>query len=150
STLDLVEGPIVRVVVFKMGRDASRLLVVAHHLAVDAVSWRIVLDDLWGAYTQAKRGLEIALPAKTTSFKRWAERLAEHALSPAATAEAACWLGRPPAVSARLPIDHRRGENDEASARTVVVSLSEDETGDLLREVPDAYRTQINDVLLTA
>jgi amino acid adenylation domain-containing protein/non-ribosomal peptide synthase protein (TIGR01720 family) len=148
TSLDPAEGPIVRVVLFQ--GEPSRLLVVAHHLGVDGVSWRILLDDLWGAYVQTKRGLEMALPMKTTSFKRWAEKLAEHARTDAVAAEAEYWLGRPPAVRARLAVDLERGENDEASARTVMVSLSAEETEKLLREVHDAYRTQINDLLLTA
>ena len=151
SSLDLAEGPIVRVVLFATGEgEPTRLLVVAHHLGVDGVSWRIVLDDLWGAYAQAKRGLQMALPPKTTSFKRWAEKLAEHASSDAVGAEGDHWLRQPRSVAARLPVDLERGDNDEASARTVMVSLVADETEHLLREVPDAYRTQINDLLLTA
>ena len=151
SSLDLAEGPIVRVVLFAAGAgEPTRLLVVAHHLGVDGVSWRLVLDDLWGTYTQAKRGLQMALPAKTTSFKRWAEKLAEHASSEAVGAEAGHWLGQPRGVAVRLPVDLQRGDNDEASVRTVLVSLAADETEQLLREAPDAYRTQINDLLLTA
>jgi amino acid adenylation domain-containing protein/non-ribosomal peptide synthase protein (TIGR01720 family) len=151
SSLSLAEGPIVRVVLFTAGAgEPTRLLVVAHHLGVDGVSWRILLDDLWGACAQAQRGLPMALPAKTTSFKRWAEKLAEHARSDAAGADAGYWLGQPRDVAARLPLDVERGDNDEGSSRTVLVSLAADETEQLLREVPDAYRTQINDLLLTA
>ncbi|MFT3764376.1 MAG: amino acid adenylation domain-containing protein [Minicystis sp.] len=151
TSLDLAEGPIVRVVLFDAGEGApGRLLVIAHHLAVDGVSWRILLDDLWSAYAQAQRGVAPALPAKTTSFKRWAERLVDHARGEAMEAELGYWLGRPRAVAARLPVDLDRGENDERSARNVMVSLGAEETEQLLRQVPDAYRTQINDILLTA
>jgi amino acid adenylation domain-containing protein/non-ribosomal peptide synthase protein (TIGR01720 family) len=151
QSLDLAEGPIVRVVLFDAGAaEPSRLLVIAHHLGVDGVSWRILLDDLWGAYAQTKRGLSMALPVKTTSWKRWAERLAEHARAGAMDGEYDYWLARPPAVAARLPVDLRRGDAEEASTRNVLVSLTEVETEQLLRQVPEAYRTQINDVLLTA
>jgi non-ribosomal peptide synthase protein (TIGR01720 family) len=150
SSLDLAEGPIVRVVLFQAEDGPSRLLVVAHHLAVDGVSWRILLDDLWSAYAQARRSAAVLLPAKTTSWKHWAERLTVHARSDAVAAEAGYWLARPRAAAARLPTDHERGENDEGSARTILVSLTADETEALLREVPDAYRTQINDILIAA
>jgi amino acid adenylation domain-containing protein/non-ribosomal peptide synthase protein (TIGR01720 family) len=148
TSLDLAEGPMLRVVLFS--GEMSRLLVVAHHLVVDGISWRVILDDLWTAYDQTVRGLVMALPAKTTSWKRWAERLVTHARETSLDAEAVHWLAAPPAVAARLPVDRREGENDEASARTVLVSLDVQETERLLREVPEAYRTQINDVLLTA
>src|SRR5262249_37688023 len=54
-----------------------------------------------------------------------------------------------PAAGA-LPVDHRDGANTVATARTITTTLTEDETDALLRQVPDAYRTQVNDVLLAA
>ncbi|APR77526.1 Malonyl CoA-acyl carrier protein transacylase [Minicystis rosea] len=151
ASLDLAEGPIVRAVLFDAGEGApSRLLLIAHHVAVDAVSWGIILDDLGTAYAQAKRGATPVLRAKTTSWKRWAEKLVEHAASAAVAAEIGYWMERPAAVGARLPIDHVRGDNDEGSARTVLASLGAGETEQLLRHAPEAYRTQINDLLLTA
>ena len=92
----------------------------------------------------------MALPAKTTSFKRWAERLVEHAGSPILTDEAAHWATPGNEGVLRLPVDHERGENTEESLRTVSLALTEEETDALLRRVPEAYRTQINDVLLSA
>ena len=151
ASLPLGAGPLLRAVLFDRGPDASsRLLLVIHHLAVDGVSWRILLDDLWAAYAARIRGEPIALPAKTTSFQRWAERLAIHAKDEAIEAEASYWLSRPRPRGVELPVDHERGENTEETARHVLVSLDEDETEALLRRVPEVYRTQINDVLLTA
>jgi amino acid adenylation domain-containing protein/non-ribosomal peptide synthase protein (TIGR01720 family) len=151
SSLDLAAGPVLRVVLFDLGpARPSRLLFVIHHLAVDGVSWRILLEDLWTAYGQRRRGEAIALPPKTTSFKRWAEELAEHAKSPMIRGESDYWLAPERGATHAIPVDHERGENDERSVRAVVASLSADETESLLRDVPEAYRTQINDVLLTA
>jgi amino acid adenylation domain-containing protein/non-ribosomal peptide synthase protein (TIGR01720 family) len=150
-SLHLGEGPLLRVILFDLGPEqGQRLLIVVHHLAIDGVSWRILLDDLWTGYQQRRRGEAIALPAKTTSFKRWAERLSEYARSEAIEAEAAYWLAEPRRRVSPLPVDKSEGENLESSAKTVVISLSADETEALLRRVPEAYRTQINDVLLTA
>jgi hypothetical protein len=57
---------------FDLGEErGQRLLMVIHHLAIDIVSWRIVLEDLQSAYEQAARVQQIALPAKTSSFKAW-------------------------------------------------------------------------------
>src|SRR3712207_7664925 len=53
----------------------------------DAVSWRVLLEDLETAYTQLAGGQTLQLPAKTTSWKAWAERLAEHAASDARSEE---------------------------------------------------------------
>ncbi|MEP7123627.1 MAG: non-ribosomal peptide synthase/polyketide synthase, partial [Byssovorax sp.] len=151
GSLDLERGPVVRVALFDLGKKRpQRLLVVIHHLAVDGVSWRILLEDLWTAYTQVSDGKAISLPAKTTSAKRWAELLAGRARSPEAAREDAYWTGRASLTSARLPVDHLTGANTEGSARSVTVTLTEEETEALLRRVPEAYQTQINDVLLTA
>ena len=151
SSLDLAAGPVLRVVLFDLGPTRpSRLLLVIHHLAVDGVSWRILLEDLWTAYGQRRRAEATALPPKTTSFKRWAEELAEHAKSPSILGEVAYWLDPARAAAHAVPVDRQRGENDEQSVRAVVASLSAEETESLLRDVPEAYRTQINDVLLTA
>src|SRR6185436_15438453 len=94
GSLDLAAGPLARVVLVRMGEGKrSRLLVVAHHLVVDGVSWRILLEDLEIAYTQLERGGLVELPPKTTSVREWAERLAEHAESAELAAEIPFWAG---------------------------------------------------------
>ncbi|MBO0797965.1 MAG: non-ribosomal peptide synthetase, partial [Blastocatellia bacterium] len=151
ASLNLSEGPLLRVAYFDLGKqDAGRLLIVIHHLAVDGVSWRILLEDLQTAYQQLSRGEEIALPPKTTSFKRWAEKLAEYALSEGVKAEQDYWLDETRTRVAALPVDFTGAACTEASSRSVSVSLSVEETKALLQEAPEAYHTQINDLLLTA
>jgi non-ribosomal peptide synthase protein (TIGR01720 family) len=148
--LSIAEGPLAMVVLLDLGEGGQRLLFVAHHLAVDRVSWRILLEDLWSAYQQERRGHRAALPPKTTSFKHWAERLEGYAHRAEVEREEPHWREVARGDTAPLPVDHRRGPDDEGSTRQVAVSLGAGETEQLLREVPDAYRTQINDVLLTA
>ncbi|MFT3774237.1 MAG: amino acid adenylation domain-containing protein [Minicystis sp.] len=150
ASLDIEHGPIAKVVWFDLGPSApGRLLLIVHHMAVDGVSWRILLDDLWTAYGQAKRGDALKLPPKTTSFQRWAEKLAAHARTDAVRDEEPFWLAESRHDVGRLPIE-RSGENTEGSARVVMVELTAKETEQLLREVPEVYRTQMNDILLTA
>jgi amino acid adenylation domain-containing protein/non-ribosomal peptide synthase protein (TIGR01720 family) len=151
ASLDLASGPLVRVVLFDpQGDRPQRLLIVSHHLAIDGVSWRVLLEDLWTAYAQRRRGEAVSLPPKTTSFKHWSERLGALARTDAVAAEESYWLSDVRRLPARLPVDHAEGDNTEQSARSVVVALSPEETQSLLREVPEAYQTQINDILLTA
>jgi non-ribosomal peptide synthase protein (TIGR01720 family) len=151
GSLDLTRGPLVRIALFDLGRGrAGRLLWIVHHLAVDGVSWRILLEDLITAYHQARDSKPIALPAKTTSFKQWAERLAEHARSSGVREELDYWLAEERRRIERLPVDFPGGVNTRVSAQSVPVSLDERETRALLQDVSAAYRTQINDVLLTA
>ncbi|TYR65651.1 amino acid adenylation domain-containing protein, partial [Streptomyces parvus] len=138
-----LDGPVARFV--RISPD--RLLVVIHHLAVDGVSWRILLEDLVTGYQQAAAGRPVDLGAKTTSFKDWAHRLRELAAGGSLDAEGLHWQDIPGSV---LPVDHPGGANTLDSARSVTVALDADETHALLSRVPAAYRTRINDVLLAA
>jgi len=150
ASLNLSDGPLLRVVQFDMGAETGRLLIVVHHLAVDGVSWRILLDDLQLAYKQLTNGERIELPAKTTSFKQWSERLNAYAQSDALQQEIAYWTAASRRRVVQPPTDHAGGENVVGSARVASMSLDAAQTEALLKEVPEAYNTQINDVLLTA
>ncbi|MHC5760523.1 amino acid adenylation domain-containing protein [Nostoc sp.] len=150
ASLNLSEN-LVQVAFFHLGIDKrARLLIVIHHLVVDGVSWRILLEDLQTAYQQLAQGKAIALTAKTTSFKDWSEKLTAYAQSQALKSEVAYWLNESRAAVPPIPVDYTQGANTVASASTVSVSLNEIETRALLQDVPKAYNTQINDVLLTA
>jgi non-ribosomal peptide synthase protein (TIGR01720 family) len=152
-SLSLSEGPLLRVALFDLGpQKPSRLLIIIHHLAVDGVAWRILLEDLMAGYQQLSKGEEVKLPPKTTSFKRWAQRLTEYAQSATLRAELDYWLAETRSQIAALPVDYLGDPqaNTVAASRTVSVSLTVEETKTLLQEVPEAYHTQINDVLLAA
>jgi amino acid adenylation domain-containing protein/non-ribosomal peptide synthase protein (TIGR01720 family) len=151
ASLDLAKGPLVRMVLFRAsqtGRSPS-LLWVIHHLAVDGVSWRILLDDLHTAYQQAKEGQPIQLPPKSSSFQAWAEHLRRWTDSAAFTADAAYWHSLSTTV-APLPIDYPHGSNRVADTRHHLLTLDANATRQLLEEAPAAYRTGINDLLLSA
>jgi amino acid adenylation domain-containing protein/non-ribosomal peptide synthase protein (TIGR01720 family)/FkbM family methyltransferase len=149
--LSLSGGPLLRVALLQLGANrASRLLIVIHHLVVDCVSWRILLEDLQTLYRQLSRGEQMKLPSKTTSFKRWAELLVQHANSGTLQKEQDYWLEESRARVDPLPLDHIAGVNTEESTRSVTFSLSVEETRSLLQDVPGVYNTEINDVLLTA
>ena len=148
AAFNLSDPPLLRVVLFELGAQ-SRLFIVAHHLVIDGVSWRILLEDLHTCYEALIRGETPALPAGTISFKRWAERLDEYARSEELAKESGYWIARPQSVSARLPVNNTPGPNTYASARIVTTRLAEDETRALLHEVP-AARTRIDEVLLAA
>jgi len=145
-SLDLEHGPLVRFALFRMG-EADRVLVVAHHLVMDVVTLGFLAQDLETAYRQAAAGDEVRLPPKTTSFREWAVKLAEHARSGEVRAQAAYWLGQPAAPA--LPVDGG-GANTEGEAGRVSVELGVEDTRALLQEVPPVYQTQVNDVLLAA
>ncbi|MEP7010066.1 MAG: amino acid adenylation domain-containing protein [Acidobacteriota bacterium] len=149
-SLDLEHGPLVRAVRFDLGEEPSRLLIAVHHLAVDGVSWRILVEDLSSVWTCFDRREPARLPDKTTSFKEWAERLVKHSRSAEIVGEIGYWAADARRRAPRLPRDVKGGGNTVSSARNLRVSLSESETRDLLQEVPRAYNTQIEDALVAA
>ncbi|MEU1805438.1 non-ribosomal peptide synthase/polyketide synthase [Streptomyces sp. NPDC019937] len=145
---DLTAGPLLRAVLEADAGPGGQpvLHLTVHHAVVDGVSWRILLEDLDSAY----RGL--ALPAASSPLRRWARRLNDHARGGGFDAEAAYWTELAGACDPSLPVDldGAAGANTYASARSVTVTLDEDETTALLQTLPEVYRTQVNDVLLSA
>jgi amino acid adenylation domain-containing protein/non-ribosomal peptide synthase protein (TIGR01720 family) len=151
SSLDLSAGPVLRVCRFDLGPgNGGRILVIIHHLVVDGISWRVLLEDMQSAYGDLCAGRALSLRAKTTSFKRWAESLQDYAGSAAVASEAPYWLDQLGKPFTRIPLDNPAGVNIESSSQSVLARLSPEETRALLHDVPGAYRTQINDALLAA
>jgi amino acid adenylation domain-containing protein/non-ribosomal peptide synthase protein (TIGR01720 family) len=149
-SLDLASGPLLRAVLVELPDASQRLLLVIHHLVVDGVSWRILLEDLQTAYTQLQSGQAVALPAKTSSTQAWAKRLQAHAQSPALQEELRFWQAQLQGADAGLPCDNPHGGLQNSRAFSVGTHLDQAYTRRLLQEAPSAYRTQINDLLLTA
>jgi len=147
--LSLETGPLMRAVYFGGAEGVDRLFIVIHHLAVDGVSWRVILDDLQSAYKQLARGEEIRLREKTLSFKQWCELLRQKAQDDGALQEFGYWSAQVSSAVPRLPLDHA-GENFVEDSAIETAFLGHEETQLLLRTVPYAYRARINDVLLTA
>jgi amino acid adenylation domain-containing protein/non-ribosomal peptide synthase protein (TIGR01720 family)/FkbM family methyltransferase len=150
-SLDLERGPLARVAYFEWGEGrGGRLLWVMHHLIVDGVSWRILLEDLHTAWQQLEAGGGVMLPGRTMSLQKWAEGLKEWTASGALEEEAGFWLGLKERKVGRLPRDYEGGSNSIKGSETVVRELGEKETMALLRQAPRRYQTQMQDVLLTA
>ncbi|MFI0165618.1 amino acid adenylation domain-containing protein [Streptomyces sp. NPDC017095] len=144
-------GPLLSAVLFSGAPEPDRLFLAAHHLVVDGVTWRVLLSDLELAYEQAARGLPVGLPEKSTGFRDWATRLTEAAASGRFDSERPYWQAVEAASAACPPLPVSRTAPDTlAHARTVEAGLDAELTRALLRDVPAAYRTRINDVLLTA
>ena len=149
-SLDLSNGPLLRAVLINLPQGEQRLLLVIHHLAVDGVSWRVLLEDLQQAYQAAVSGSALTLPARTASIKSWAERLRDHATSAALTSERDYWLRVLQSGEPSLPRDCPEGTQRNRDAAHAQSWLSEELTHALLKVAPAAYRTQVNDLLLTA
>ncbi len=150
ASLDLNQGPLLRAVWFEFGGGEQRVLIVIHHLVVDGVSWRILLDDLETACRQGMAGQCLSLPTKTSSFQYWAARLLQLTRNGGLNLNADYWLDPRRKQAQTLPVDESTGANLACLEDEVVITLSGEQTRALLKEVSAAYRTQIDEVLLTA
>jgi len=153
ASLNLSTGSIIQVVMFNLGDDSdARLLIIIHHLAIDGVSWRILLPDLEKVYQQLIAQKPIVLSAKTTAFIDWSEKLNNYAQSEIVKLELDYWLKQPWSKITSLPTNYVdiQAVNTVSSTGRISVKLSQEETQTLLLSVNEAYNTQINDILLSA
>ena len=144
-------GVMVQAVWFDAGvREAGRLLLSIHHLAVDGVSWRILVPDLAAAWAAIAEGRAPARAARGTSFRRWAHQLAAAAQDAGRERELALWSGMLGAPSLSLFDGELDRVRDVAgTAGHLTLSLPAAITGALLTRVPAAFHGGINEVLLT-
>jgi len=149
-SLDLERGPLVRALLVDGPQGQQRLLIAIHHLVVDGVSWRVLLEDLQNVYRQLSDGQSVSLPAKTSALRDWAARLQAYAGSESLREELSLWQDRLAGPDAVLPVTHPHGSRRNRDADTVSVRLDAEHTRQLLQQAPSAYRTQVNDLLLTA
>ncbi|RBL90504.1 non-ribosomal peptide synthetase [Chitinophaga flava] len=149
SGFELEKGPLLRACLFR-GPEADRLLLVVHHLVVDGVSWRILFDDLSTLLRQYDSGESLQLPLKTDSFNYWQQQLLLYASEAALHEEAVYWSEVESHTIAPLQLDHASGANQVKDTETRSFTLDETMTERLLTKCYKAYRTEINDLLVTA
>ncbi|MGW1863870.1 condensation domain-containing protein, partial [Streptomyces collinus] len=149
AALDPQTGALLRAALLTCPGERPRLFLTAHHLAVDSVSWRILLTDLARAYRQAAEGDPVEPEPVATPFADWAAHLSRRVRAGDLDADLAHWTAEAAEVRTPLPVD-RPGTPLAGSVRTLRTRVDRATTGALLRRVPAVYRTQVNDVLLSA
>ena len=148
-SLDLAHGPLLRALLVDGPQGQQRLLIAIHHLVVDGVSWRVLLEDLQNVYRQLSKGQSVSLPAKTSALRDWAARLQAYAHSESLREELTVWQAQLAGPAVALPVTRPLGALRNRDADTVSVRLDAEHTRQLLQQAPSAYRTQVNDLLLT-
>lgn len=144
TDFDLAKPPLIRIRLYTTDENnGDKILILIHHLAVDGISWRIIIEDLYRAY----KGEE--LPSKTTSYKEWSSMLRKFAGDDKLKEEIKHWEETGSGNFRTLPKD-LDGDNSADSAVTLRTELDEEMTNQLLKDAPKTYNTQINDLLLSA
>ncbi|HLP47394.1 MAG TPA: amino acid adenylation domain-containing protein, partial [Candidatus Kapabacteria bacterium] len=151
ASINLEKGPLMKLGLFHLN-DGDRLLIVIHHLVIDGVSWRILLEDIETLYSQNKRGEKLLLPSKTDSFKFWSDKLLAYANSKIFLKQKTYWqkIESIDAPSSTIPKDFNVDDNYIKDTGSVSFTLRVEETELLFTKVNQIFKTEINDILLTA
>ncbi|MGG6314127.1 condensation domain-containing protein, partial [Paenibacillus macerans] len=146
---DLSRGPLLKAAIFQT-EQGDHLLLAIHHLVVDGVSWRILLEDFVSGYRQASRGERILFQEKTNSFKDWAAALTAYADTEGFLKQRDYWRNLETAHVLPLPKDNLAPVRKAKDAGAESFELSTEETRLLLTKVHEPYGTEMNDILLCA
>ncbi|MFE7558217.1 amino acid adenylation domain-containing protein [Kitasatospora sp. NPDC057500] len=145
------DGLMMQAVLLDAGPDRpGRLLIVIHHLAVDGVSWRILLPDLEAAWNQVAQGRPVRLDPVATSYRGWARALSQEARTARRAGELAWWTAQ--SDTDEPPLGTRALDpalDTHGTAGEVTVELSAEQTAELLTSVPAAFHAEVHEVLLT-
>ncbi|OYE04337.1 non-ribosomal peptide synthetase [Nostoc sp. 'Peltigera membranacea cyanobiont' 232] len=146
QSLDLSQGPLAGAILFQLGgKRPHRLLIVIHHLIIDGVSWRILLEDLGDAI----KGKSLTLP--TSSFQHWSNFLQSFTHSRSIQQEQKFWLAMIKDTQFQLPLDFGdRSSNLESSVKTIALEFTEADTNNFLTQAHKAYRTSPEELLVAA
>ena len=149
--LRLGDGRLIGAAWFRAGGRAPQLLLVIHHLIVDAVSWRVIIEDLSTAVGALTAGRPVLLPEKTTSFQQWARLLREPHVVEAHDAEKLFWDEQERDAVSSLPVvSVVASANTVGQSASVAAALTDEETRALLRDVSRATGARPNEVLLAS
>ncbi|MES2316842.1 MAG: amino acid adenylation domain-containing protein [Pseudomonadota bacterium] len=144
---DPATGPLLRALLLE-APEGGRLFLVAHHLVVDGVSWRILLADMEQAYGQLLSGAPLQLGTKTSSYQQWGETVSGYAHSDALKQQLPYWMAQLNQPVPAMPLHNAAAHAPQSSTRSVRFVLDTDETTALLKRCSQRYRTQINELLL--
>jgi non-ribosomal peptide synthase protein (TIGR01720 family) len=148
----LEDGNLIRIVYFDLGAsEPHKLLIVAHHLIMDNVSFHLLVNDLDTCLSQCARGLAPRLENNTCTYKTWSEALNKSAEEGCFESETDYWLAQ--IVSPQpIPCDMQAGdtENTYGSMRSCEISFSEQQTLAIVNKLPALLHCHVNSILLDA
>ncbi|MRN54975.1 non-ribosomal peptide synthetase [Paenibacillus monticola] len=148
-SIDLENGPLVQAGLFR-SKDEDELTLVIHHLVIDAVSWRILLDDFHDIYLALRQGIEPNLPVKTDSYKLYTSALHDYASSELQTRELQYWEQQFLLSASHIPKDTVAGNGKVRDADVRSLHFTGTGTSVLFEKATGYYRTDASILLLAA
>ena len=145
ASINIETGPLMKVGLFRT-EEADHLMICIHHLVIDGVSWRILIEDLETGYQQYLTNTKIRFPEKTASFKDWSDALDDYSKSDELMQEMRYWQR---VAEGMLGGSIQLAVTKESGIGQTSVTLSAEETSRLLYQSGRAFGTEINDLLLS-
>ncbi len=148
ASFDVYNGPLIKILLFR-NSVKDYVVFVAHHLVIDTVSWRILLEDFNILMGQLHDDKTLKLQNKTHSYQFWAKSLETYAEDKNLLNEIESWGAIDLVADQRIPFN----EIKDPATRTfhkVSFGLDKKFTQSLLRETSSKYQVQINELLLCA
>ena len=147
QSIRLEQGSLFQVVVINLGKQGRKMLMVAHHLIVDGVSWRIILEDINQIYQKEIGASQEIVQYESSSYQTWAKELHSDFTVKNAMSEQDYWNQVMDAAS-KIPYDYDLGEDSIRSTQTVTAYLSKENTTYLRTQIHSTYHTEILDYLV--
>ena len=144
SSFNIENGILIKACVFSLGEDVKRMLIAAHHLGVDGVSWRIILEDIDKMAKQISNGQRITLSSKTNSYQQWAKALTAYSYN---ENEKNYWKQMLTKKFA-FPEEFNMGEETVESSTCIELQLNQYLTQRLLTKANMAYNTEPKDLMI--
>lgn len=139
-----LSNQIMAVIHFKKGNE-NYISIIIHHMYVDGISWRILVDDLNIIFQQIVNNEDIELPTKTTSYKKWVEKLIDYTNSIKCIQDINYWN-----EITKNQIENDRYDNCERDMVKLKGYLSYKETEELLKTICYKYNTGMDVLLLSS
>ncbi|SHI03461.1 non-ribosomal peptide synthase domain TIGR01720/amino acid adenylation domain-containing protein [Chryseolinea serpens] len=149
ASLDLAHGPLIKLALFQ-APDHARLFVAIHHLVVDTVSWRILIEDLTALLEQNEKDMPYTLPSKGVAFMAWSGAIRDYQGRPKYDQAKKYWQEVSQKKCDGLPLDFPQGSNTQADQQVETLRLTEALSAQLLTNANGAFGTQLHELLLTA
>ncbi len=149
SSININNGPLMKIGLFLL-KEETKILIVIHHLVIDGLSWRILIEDFDSLLQQKMMGSDFNLPSKTNSYQIWATKLNAYKNSIGHSLSKKYWEKLKKERVGILQRDNNEGRNLIRDCKNKSIGLTEKQTIDLSTKAYNAFGAQINDILLTA
>ncbi|MFZ1289535.1 MAG: amino acid adenylation domain-containing protein [Melioribacteraceae bacterium] len=148
ASLNLENGPIAKFVYIKT-ENKYYLFLVAHHLVIDSVSWRIIFDDIQNFYLQLKQNKKFTLPTKSTSYSYWINSLKKYSETQEFKNQIIFWKNQKE-IQSTINEDYLKSEiNIENSAKNYSQLVTKELTDLFITEISKSYKAELNELLIT-